>query len=148
MEELQKASTGKFENCTKKELILMVLTAEEEREAMHLTIQDQRYAIEFIKKLAASKGSANIGAYAKMLCNDGFDIGQQRLYGWLRNNGFLLQDNSPKQKYVKQNLFEVTTGPVQGSSSGRVWTQTKITPKGMLKITPLLEKSEEFNKGA
>ncbi len=117
-------------------------------ETQYKLIESQKPAMNFLEKLAGQKGSVNIGAFAKMLCDDGFNIGQQRLFGWLRSYGYLMQNNDPKQRFIDQKLFEVTTGAVSGSSTGRIWKQTKITPKGMIKFSALLDECPEFKKGA
>lgn len=65
----------------------------------------------FTDAVSASKGSVTIGALAKMLTRNGVTIGQNRLYAWLRENGYVVKDGRNKnvatQRYVEQGLFEL-----------------------------------------
>lgn len=74
---------------------------------------------------------------AKLICQNGYQIGQKRLFEWLRNNGYLCKSgssrNMPMQRYVEQGLFEVKESNVQNpDGSIRITRTTKITGKGQL----------------
>ena len=60
----------------------------------------------FADAVATSRTSILIGDLAKLICQNGYQIGQKRLFEWLRNNGYLCKSgssrNMPKQRYVKQ----------------------------------------------
>lgn len=65
----------------------------------------------FADAVATSHTSILIGDLAKLICQNGYQIGQKRLFQWMRDNGYLMVSgssrNMPKQKYVEQGLFEI-----------------------------------------
>lgn len=67
----------------------------------------------FADAVSASHTSILIGDLAKLICQNGYQIGQKRLFQWMRDNGYLMVSgssrNMPKQKYVEQaRLFFLT----------------------------------------
>lgn len=91
----------------------------------------------FADAVATSRTSILIGDLAKLICQNGYQIGQKRLFEWLRNNGYLCKNgssrNMPMQRYVEQGLFEVKESNVQNpDGSVRITRTTKITGKGQL----------------
>lgn len=63
----------------------------------------------FADAVSASHTSILIGDLAKLICQNGYQIGQKRLFQWMRDNGYLMVSgssrNMPKQKYVEQGLL-------------------------------------------
>lgn len=91
----------------------------------------------FADAVATSRTSILIGDLAKLICQNGYQIGQKRLFEWLRNNGYLCKSgssrNMPMQRYVEQGLFDVKESNVQNpDGSVRITRTTKITGKGQL----------------
>lgn len=91
----------------------------------------------FADAVSASKTSILIGDLAKMICQNGVQIGQKRLFTWMRENGYLMKCgssyNMPKQRYVEQGLFEVKESNVQNpDGSVRITKTTKVTGKGQV----------------
>ena len=91
----------------------------------------------FADAVATSRTSILIGDLAKLICQNGYQIGQKRLFEWLRNNGYLCKSgssrNMPMQRYVEQGLFEVKESNVQNpDGSVRITRTAKITGKGQL----------------
>lgn len=89
----------------------------------------------FADAVASSKQSILIGQLAKLICQNGHSIGQQRLFKWLRENGYLMKYganyNMPMQRYVEQGLFEVKESSVTNpDGSVRLTRTTKVTGKG------------------
>jgi anti-repressor protein len=97
----------------------------------------------FASAVETAKTSILVGDLAKILKQNGVDIGQNRLFQWLRDNGWLIKDrrsdyNSPTQKGMNQGLFEVKEGTViNPDGSVRVTKTTKVTGKGQLYFTNL-----------
>ena len=89
----------------------------------------------FADAVSASKTSILIGELAKILKQNGVDIGQNRLFAWMRYNGYLIKSgeryNQPTQYSMEQGLFElkerVVTNP---DGSVRMTITTKVTGKG------------------
>jgi anti-repressor protein len=89
----------------------------------------------FADAVAASNSTILIGDLAKILKGNGIEIGQNRLFGWMRDNGYLIKSgssrNMPTQRSMNMKLFEVkerTIGNPDGSI--RVTKTTKVTGKG------------------
>ena len=91
----------------------------------------------FADAVATSHTSILIGDLAKLICQNGYQIGQKRLFDWLRENGYLVKNgsskNMPLQRYVEQGLFEVKERNVQNpDGSVRITRTTKVTGKGQV----------------
>ena len=91
----------------------------------------------FADAVSASHTSILIGDLAKLICQNGVQIGQKRLFEWLRNNNFLIKSgtsrNMPQQRYIEQGLFEIKESNVQNpDGSVRITRTTKVTGKGQL----------------
>lgn len=91
----------------------------------------------FADAVATSNTSILVGDLAKIICQNGVQIGQKRLFAWLRNNGYLMKSgssyNMPIQRYVQQGLFEVKERSIQNpDGSVRITITPKVTGKGQL----------------
>lgn len=90
----------------------------------------------FADAVTASKDSILIGDLAKILKQKGIDIGQNRLFQKLRNNGYLIQRrgpswNMPTQKSMEMGLFEVEERTITNSDgTTKIRKTTKVTGKG------------------
>lgn len=89
----------------------------------------------FADAVAASKSSILVGELAKLITQNGYQIGQNRMFKWLRENGYLMttgtSNNMPKQRYVEQGLFEIKESNIQNpDGSVRITRTTKVTGKG------------------
>ena len=102
----------------------------------------------FADAVSASHTSILIGDLAKLICQNGYQIGQKRLFQWLRDNGYLMKNgasrNMPQQRYVEQGLFEIKESNVQNpDGSVRITRTTKVTGKGQIYFTnKFLEKEK------
>lgn len=89
----------------------------------------------FADAVAASDGTCLVGELAKMLRQNGVDIGQNRLFGWLRDNGWLGKSgcnrNVPTQRAMDMGLFRIKETAVTHSDGHVTVTRTpKVTGKG------------------
>lgn len=89
----------------------------------------------FADAVAASDGTCLVGELAKMLRQNGVDIGQNRLFGWLRDNGWLGRSgcnrNVPTQRAMDMGLFRIKETAVTHSDGHVTVTRTpKVTGKG------------------
>lgn len=101
----------------------------------------------FADAVSASHTSILIGDLAKLIYQNGVQIGQKRLFEWLRENNFLIKSgtsrNMPKQRYVEQGLFEVKESNIRNpDGSVRITKTTKVTGKGQVYFV------NKFLKGA
>ena len=85
----------------------------------------------FADAVSASDDCILIRDMAKLLCQNGIDIGEKRLFAWLRNNGYLTLTNAPTQRASDMGLF-MTDERVVGNPKGKyhLVSTTKVTGKG------------------
>lgn len=114
----------------------------EKRKLLESTVKEQEQQIEqdkpkvvFADAVSTAKTSILIGDLAKLIKQNGIDMGQKRLFDWMRNNGYLIKSgsskNMPIQRYMEQGLFEVKESVVANpDGSSRVTRTTKVTGKG------------------
>lgn len=97
-------------------------------------ITEQQPKVLFANSILASKTSCLIGELAKILTQNGCHIGQNKLFKWLRGNGYLCtrgeQYNLPLQKYVDMGLFEIKKSTHSANEVLITTSTTKVTPKG------------------
>jgi anti-repressor protein len=91
----------------------------------------------FADAVEASKDSILVGQLAKLIGQNGLDIGQNRLFVWLRENGYLCSRgenyNMPTQKSIELGLMEIKERTVNNpDGSVRITKTTKITGKGQI----------------
>lgn len=89
----------------------------------------------FADAVSASKTSILVGELAKILQQNGVAIGQNRLFAWLRNNGYLCcygeRYNMPTQRSMEMSLFEIKETTINNpDGSIRVSRTVKVTGKG------------------
>ncbi len=96
------------------------------------TIEENKPKVVFADSVTGSSNSILIRKFAKDLCDDGFDIGQNRLFQWFRTNGYLNNANEPYQNYLSQGLFEVITRSIGGGEETFTTKTTKVTGKGQV----------------
>lgn len=90
----------------------------------------------FADAVSASHTSILVGDMAKLLKQNGVDIGQKRLFEWLREKGYLIKRkgsdwNMPTQKSMEMGLFDIKESTVNNpDGSVRINRTTKVTGKG------------------
>ena len=119
--------------------VLQALKAEREKvKALTAQAEENRPKVIFAEAVDASKDSILVGNLAKLLTQNGIKIGQNRLFAWLRDHGYLCSCkgerwNIPQQQYVDQGLFELKKTVVNNpDGSTRVTHTTKVTGKGQI----------------
>lgn len=92
----------------------------------------------FADAVSASKSSILVGDLAKLLKQNGVDIGQKRLFQWLREKGYLIKQqgaswNMPTQRSMEQGLFEVKETTITHSDGHISISKTvKVTGNGQV----------------
>ena len=125
-------SNRMIEASNKKILYLQESVQEKEQ-----TIQHQAPKVLFADAVATSKSSVLVGELAKILKQNGVEIGQNRLFGWLRDEGYLCKVgenyNLPTQYSMKLGLFEIKKTTINNpDGSSFVTRTTKTTGKGQI----------------
>lgn len=88
--------------------------------------------------MSASERSILVGELSKLLRQNGVEIGQNRLFDWMRQNGFLIRRqgtdyNMPTQKAMEMGLFEIKETSVVHSAGNVTINKTpKVTGKGQV----------------
>ena len=127
----------------------------EEREAKKLleaTIEEQKPKVIFANAVSASHTSILVGEFAKLMRQNGVNMGQNRMFVWLRENGYLINrkgsdKNMPTQKSMELGLFEIKETTISHSDGHISINKTpKITGKGQLYFADkLLSKDDKGN---
>ena len=108
------------------------------RQLVEAKIEEQKPKVLFADAVSASKTSILVGELAKMLNQNGVDIGQNRLFIWLRENGYLIKRkgadyNMPTQYSMNLGLFEIKETTINHSAGHITISKTpKVTGKGQL----------------
>ena len=90
----------------------------------------------FADAVSTSRTSILVGDLAKLLKQNGIDIGQKRLFEWLRDNGYLIRRkgsdwNMPTQKSMEMSLFDIKESTINNpDGSVRINRTTKVNGKG------------------
>ena len=127
----------------------------EEREAKKLleaTIEEQKPKVIFANAVSASHTSILVGEFAKLMRQNGVNMGQNRMFVWLRENSYLINrkgsdKNMPTQKSMELGLFEIKETTINHSDGHISINKTpKITGKGQLYFADkLLSKDDKDN---
>lgn len=106
---------------------------ENENKQQALTIKEQEPKVAFANAYTSSDNCMLIRDFAKYLTQNHIEIGEKRLFRWLRLNDYLCQNNMPTQKAMSLKLFNVSAGTYTTSKGETINTHTtKLTPKGQV----------------
>lgn len=115
----------------------LLLKAGEQLKEKEIIIQEMKPKALFADAVTTSHTSILVGDLAKIIKQNGYEIGQKRLFEWLRQNGYLIKSgsskNMPTQKSMDLHLFEVKESTVQNpDGSVRVTKTPKCTGEGQV----------------
>lgn len=119
-----------------------------ENHALVEKIEQDKPKTIFADAVSTSHTSILVGDLAKLICQNGVQIGQKRLFDWLRKNNYLIKSgssrNMPQQRYLEQGLFEIKESNVQNpDGSVRITRTPKVTGKGQVYfVNKFLENAE------
>lgn len=101
-------------------------------------IEEMQPKVIFADAVETSSTSVLIGDFAKLLKQNGIDIGQTRLFEWMRNNGYLMRvkgerRNMPTQRSMEMKLFEIKESVIEHKDGHITIIRTpKVTGKGQI----------------
>ena len=109
----------------------------EESEKQKQIIAEQAPKALFADAVATSKQSCLVGELAKILRQNGINIGQNRLFAWMRQNGYLCHSgekyNQPTQRSMELKILGIKKTPIiKPDGSVITTTTTKVTGKGQI----------------
>lgn len=115
-------------------------------------LEEQKPKVLFAEALETSQSSILVGELAKLLKQNGVNIGQNRLFDWLRTNGFLMtrgeSRNMPTQYSMERGLFEIKVRTINNPDGSLRETKTpKVTGKGQIYFVNRLMQEKEVVLG-
>nr|DAP35714.1 MAG TPA: repressor domain protein [Caudoviricetes sp.] len=126
------------------ELATQLKVEQEQRKQLETTVAAQNKQMEqdkpkvlFADSVTASSSSILIGELAKLIKQNGVDIGQRRLFEWMRVNGYLIKRkcseyNLPTQRSMEQGLMEIKETSVVHTGYTTISKTPKVTGKGQV----------------
>lgn len=120
-----------------REALLLAAKQQEKIEQQQLLLTEQAPKVLFADSVQTSQRSCLIAELAKILHQNGVNVGQNRLFLWMRENGYLCSKgdyyNQPTQKAMEMELFEMKKSTInKPNGSVLVTTTTKVTGKGQI----------------
>jgi anti-repressor protein len=112
------------------------MAAQQEVERLEAQEIENKPKVVYADAVAGSRSACLIGELAKMIAQNGFPIGEKRLFQWLRDNHYLCaygeRFNQPYQQYVEQGLFTMKQSVFSVDGEMRTRNTTKVTGKGQV----------------
>lgn len=134
-------------------LATALIAAHEELEEKDKRIAELTPKGVFADAVSASSQSILVGEMAKLLSQNGIQMGQNRLFSWMRENGYLIKDrkrtdyNMPTQKSMELRLFEIKETSIAHSDGHISINKTpKVTGIGQVYFVNLFLKTEKSKK--
>lgn len=134
-------------------LATALIAAHEELEEKDKQIAELTPKGVFADAVSASAQSILVGELAKLLSQNGIQMGQNRLFAWLRENGYLIKDrkrtdyNMPTQKSMELRLFEIKETSIAHSDGHTSINKTpKVTGIGQVYFVNLFLRTEKSQK--
>ena len=134
-------------------LATALIAAHEELEEKDKQIETMKPKALFADAVSASNQSILVGEMAKLLSQNGIQMGQNRLFQWMRENGYLIKDkkrtdyNMPTQKSMELRLFEIKETSIAHSDGHTSINKTpKVTGIGQVYFVNLFLKTEKSKK--
>lgn len=150
--EMEKKLTEQPQLTRSQLLATALIAAHEELEEKDKQIETMKPKALFADAVSASKKSILVGEMAKLLSQNGINIGQNRLFDWLRRNGYLIKDpkrsdyNLPTQRSMEMGLFEIKETTIQHSDHISINRTPKISGRGQVYFVNLFLKAEKNQK--
>lgn len=123
-------------NSPEKIMARALLLADEKIQKLETQIEADKPKVLFADAVSASHTSILVGELAKLISQNGYKIGANRLFAWMRENGYLIKRkgsdwNMPTQRSMEMGLFEIKETNIQHPDGHVTITKTsKVTGKG------------------
>lgn len=112
------------------------MAAQQEVERLEAQEIENKPKVVYADAVAGSRSACLIGELAKMIAQNGYPIGEKRLFQWLRDNHYLCsygeRFNQPYQQYIEQGLFTMKQSVFSVDGEMRTRNTTKVTGKGQV----------------
>ena len=110
------------------------------REKAEQKIIEQEPFVNFANKVSDSSNLIDMGKMAKLLKDEHINIGRNRLFKWLREEGILMSNNIPYQRYINGGYFKVIESVYHTPYETKTQQTTMITGRGQIYITERLRR--------
>lgn len=146
----QTLKSGGFQVPTSfREALLLAAQQQEKIEEQQKRLEKQAPKVLFADAVETSQKSCLIGEVAKIIRQNGVDIGEKRLFSWMRENGYLCsygeRYNQPTQKSMDLELFEMKKTTITKPSGEIIVSVTpKVTGKGQVYFVNKFLKQKEL----
>lgn len=110
------------------------------REKAEQKIIEQEPFVNFANKVSDSSNLIDMGKMAKLLKDEHINIGRNRLFKWLREEGILMSNNIPYQRYINGGYFKVIESVYHTPYETKTQQTTMITGRGQIYITERLQR--------
>lgn len=123
-------------NSPEKIMARALLLADKKIQKLETQIETDKPKVLFADAVSASHTSILVGELAKLISQNGYKIGANRLFAWMRENGYLIKRkgsdwNMPTQRSMEMGLFEIKETNIQHPDGHVTITKTsKVTGKG------------------
>lgn len=151
--EMEKKLTEQPQLTRSQLLATALIAAHEELEEKDKQIETMKPKALFADAVSASSQSILVGEMAKLLSQNSIQMGQNRLFQWMRENGYLIKDkkrtdyNMPTQKSMELRLFEIKETSIAHSDGHTSINKTpKVTGIGQVYFVNLFLKTEKSKK--
>lgn len=114
-------------------LLTKLKEEKEEKRKLEQKIAEDKHLVEFANQVGDSEHLVLVREFAKMMADENINIGERRLYQWLRDNGYVFKGSTePIQRAVDNGYLTVVERIVQTKNGPLLSKVTKITGKGQL----------------
>jgi len=110
-----------------------LLIAQKTIEMKNSLLEEQKPLVKFAEAVTGCDDAILVRQLAKLITQNGYEIGERRLFVWLKANGYLFKkdgDHSPRQKWVEKGLFTTSVSIIQTHHGAIERITTKVTGKG------------------
>lgn len=125
--------------------LLKLATAPLEKEICEqkVLIEEQKPLVTFATHVTKTSDTVDMGEFAKIVAKEKINVGRNRLFTWLRDQGYLMANNVPYQRYINNGYFKVIeVSKVTSYGKINVFPKTLVTGKGQIYLVERLR--EEF----
>lgn len=120
----------------------------EEKKKLAEKIEFDKPKVLFANSVTSSRTTILVRELSKLLKQNNIDIGQNRLYKYLRENGYIVKNSTePTQKSMNLGLFEVEEKTYYVKEQPRISKVTKVTGKGQIYFINRLTKERDYARG-
>ena len=106
----------------------------------------QKPKVDFADHVTDSDNAIDMGTFAKYAQKQGITMGRNTLFKWLRDQGVLMDNNVPYQRYLNAGWFKVIEYTYEAGGVPRLRTKTLVTGKGQIKIAELVRNNFAFGE--